>query len=239
VVLLIGREDRVAEPPVVTAATAPPVSGSAIAPYEVPAAPGPLPVPAAPLITMLALGVILASLAVAALGDLADFWELTFVAGFSIAIVVVGVALVAAAFVGRAVALIPLGVFLVAGLLGSTVLDPIVKDGVGDREHTITSIEDLEPEYRLGAGELLIDLRDLELNGERRAVNIELGMGELIVKAPRGVRVVVDGGMGAGELEVFGLTDSGLGVEIHETRDGSGGILELRVDVGAGHGQVD
>ncbi|MDG2112163.1 MAG: hypothetical protein P8N02_06070, partial [Actinomycetota bacterium] len=87
--------------------------------------------------------------------------------------------------------------------------------------------------------DMRIDLRQLDLDGETRSVDVELGMGELIVEAPRDVRVVVDGELGAGEFDIFFREEAGVGVEVHETRDGSGGTLELNLDVGAGYVRVD
>lgn len=247
VALLVDRDGRGDSGPVSPGASSatvdPPPPRAAIAPYEVtPAADvePPIPTPtSAPIVTLLALGGIVVFLGFAALGDLAGFWELDLVAGFAIATLVVGAALLVSAFVGRAVALIPLGILLVVGLLAATALDPIISDGVGVREYDIDSLSELEERYELGAGDMRLDLRDLVLDGESHSIDIELGMGELIVDLPSDVRVVVDGELGAGEIDVFDHEESGLGVEVHETRSGSEGTLELHLDVGAGYVRVD
>jgi phage shock protein PspC (stress-responsive transcriptional regulator) len=257
IALLLGREDRAvaspgdpAEPLGVASDTGSrPVAGAGAAaapplpPYQsaatvLPAAPRRPVTPAAPVITLTAIGAIAVALAAAGIGDAAGFWHLDLVAGFGIATVVVGVALVVSAFVGRAGALIPLGVLLVLGLVASTALDPIIEDGAGVRHHDVDDLDDLDSTYELGVGELRLDLRDLDLEGAERRVDVELGIGDVTVLVPDDVRVVVDGRVDAGQLDVFGEIDSGLGVDIRETIDGTGGVLRLRLDVGAGNGEV-
>ena len=83
-----------------------------------------------------------------------------------------------------------------------------------------------------------LDLSELTLDGVEREVDIELGMGDVRVDVPSDAHVVVNGEIGAGQLEVFGSDDAGFGVTVRETREGSSGSLVLNLDVGAGHGSV-
>ncbi len=243
IALLVDRPDRptraAPSPTAKVGASGAGRPSTALAPYETAEAAERSEEPTAHHITLVALAGIAVFLGFAALGDLADFWELNLVAGFSIAAVVVGVALLVSAFVGRAVALVPLGILLVFGILVSTALDPIVENGLGVREHNVDRLEDLQSEYRLGAGEMVVDLRDIDFSGESRTVDVELGMGEVRIEVPRGIRVIVDGEVGAGELDIFGAGEGGLGVDVSHMRDGADGELVVRVDVGAGYGKVD
>ncbi|MDG2113187.1 MAG: PspC domain-containing protein [Actinomycetota bacterium] len=150
VALLVDRDEPATVRP--TAAGSPssegneaPV-GSALAPYEAVRAvevEAPEPVKA-PIVTLLALTGIVVFVGGAALGDLAGFWQLDLVAGFAIAALVVGAALLVSAFVGRAVALVPLGVLLVVGLLAATALDPIISDEVGQRKYRVDTLVELQ-----------------------------------------------------------------------------------------------
>lgn len=245
VVLFAQREEGA--PAVATAAPPAPAAtaqgdpsvGTALAPYESTEATAVAPpVPAKPTITLWTIAVLAVVLGAASLGDLAGAWELSMVVGFAIATGIVGGALIVSSFLGRAVALVPIGVVLVVGLLLSTALDPIINYGAGANVHEIEQLSDLQSEYRLGAGELVVDLSRVAFDGENVRLAVEVGMGEVIVEVPDSVIVEVDGHVGAGLLEVFGQEEAGLGVDLRMTRQGGGGRLLLDLDVGAGYGEV-
>jgi phage shock protein PspC (stress-responsive transcriptional regulator) len=134
------------------------------------------------------------------------------------ALLVVGLGLVASA-VTRARAprggLIALGSVLTLALLFTSAAPAWDGDGpaggFGDREHKPATVEDVRPVYRLGAGDMDVDLSRIDVDDidEPIEVRIEQGFGDLDVEVPEDadVRVVLDRGIG--ESDVFGQSDGG------------------------------
>ncbi|NEM04903.1 PspC domain-containing protein [Geodermatophilus normandii] len=132
------------------------------------------------------------------------------------ALLVVGLGLVASA-VTRARAprggLIALGSVLTLALLFTSSVPAWTEDagGVGDRTHQPATAEDVRPVYRLGAGDMDVDLSRIDVDDidEPIEVRIEHGVGDLDVEVPEDadVRVVLDKGIG--ESDVFGQSDDG------------------------------
>jgi hypothetical protein len=112
-----------------------------------------------------------------------------------------------------------------------------VTGGVGDRAITPQAIEELEADYELGAGNLVLDLRSLDLPPGPTEVRAHVGAGELRVRVPRGVAVEVEAASGAGELNILGERRNGLGLSL-TTRDGSGDA-RLLLDVAVGLGTIE
>ena len=77
--------------------------------------------------------------------------------------VVAGVALVATAFVGGARWLIVPALVLVLPLAIVAAADIDVKGGVGERHYRPATMAEVHDCYRLGVGELVVDLRDVDL----------------------------------------------------------------------------
>ncbi|WP_149360630.1 PspC domain-containing protein [Lolliginicoccus suaedae] len=105
----------------------------------------------------------------------------------AIALAIVGLGLVAGSLRGTGHGLLivaaPLSVFVIL----ATLLGPVdwsrFQDGAGERNHEVTALADPVTEYRLGAGELIVDLRQVELEQDA-TVRASLMLGELIVLLP-------------------------------------------------------
>jgi phage shock protein PspC (stress-responsive transcriptional regulator) len=134
----------------------------------------------------------------------------------STALLVVGLGLVASA-VTRARAprggLIALGSVLSLALLFTSAV-PWTEDaggGVGDRTYRPATAEAVPPVYRLGAGDMDVDLSRIDVADLDQPVElrIEHGLGDLDVKVPRDadVRIAVENGIG--ETDLFGQSDDG------------------------------
>ena len=97
----------------------------------------------------------------------------------------------AIAFSGRrhAPGLLVLGVFLAAAAVGTATVGDELDEGVGSRTYRPATAAALSPEYKLGAGELVIDLRDTKLPPGDTVVRADLGAGLVTVWVPEGVRV--------------------------------------------------
>ncbi len=171
-----------------------------------------------------------------------DLGAVGFLAG---ALLVVGLGLIASAFTrGRAPrgGLIALGSVLTLALLfASAVPDwdedgPGPRGGVGDREYRPTSVEDIRPAYRLGAGDMEIDLSEIDVDDlDGQEIRIHHGAGDLEVSVPEDadVRVVLD--QGIGDIDLFGQSGDGYFRAEDGDRDPE---LVLTIDHGVGNVEV-
>lgn len=130
-----------------------------------------------------------------------------------------------------------LGVLLALGAMLGALLDVPIRGGVGDRLHRPVATSELEDEYRLLAGTLVVDLRDVLLDSGTTEVEVSTVLGEVRVQLPDGMAVAVDSDVGAGSADVLGVIQDGLSVDNdrqtqdYETADRR---LHLRVAVGLG-----
>jgi phage shock protein PspC (stress-responsive transcriptional regulator) len=116
-------------------------------------------------------------------------------------VIAAGAGLVAGAFVGGArwLVLPALAIALPLAFVSAAGID--LEGGFGQRKERPATLTELHGGYRLGAGELVVDLRDLELPaGDHRGIDVDWHDGR---RAPAGTpRLVVDGDVGLGLLEV-------------------------------------
>jgi hypothetical protein len=157
------------------------------------------------------------------------------------ALVLVGAVLVVSAWFGRARSLIALGVplFLVVAALG--VVDVPLRGGVGDPSYTPHTIAGVHSKYELAIGDLTVDLRNVDFAGHRRAVRASLGIGQLNLVVPAGVRVVLDAHAGVGSVTAFGdSTRQCCPTDVRRIRRGTpgGGTVRLVGKVGAGNVRI-
>jgi phage shock protein PspC (stress-responsive transcriptional regulator) len=155
-------------------------------------------------------------------------------------VIAVGAALAVSAFVGGArwlvlpalILAIPLGFVAAAGI--------DVGGGVGDRDYSPTTVGELRDGYQLGAGQLRLDLRNVDLPAGRTPVKLELGVGSLRVIVPEDVCVASDVRVGAGYARVLDRDNSGLDVDWRQIPVENGDVKRLVIDghVGVGELQV-
>jgi len=171
-------------------------------------------------------------------------------------LVIVGLGLVASLWLGRARGLVPLGLGLVVVLVGAASIGPWIDavrekpvvwsatvdgapaEAMGELSFEPASLDALMPRYDLGMGKLTLDLSHLDFTGETRAVEINVGMGELIVLLPPGVRADVSGDVGVGKVDAFGVTRDGFGNSLQHVDEGAAGVLDLDLNVGLGEARV-
>jgi hypothetical protein len=156
------------------------------------------------------------------------------------ALVVIGLALVVGAWRGRARWLVIPGVALALFAAATSALDLPLAGGIGERDYRPTSFAAVDDHYELGIGSLEIDLRGLDFRNRIERVRASVGIGELKVWVPDGVRVVVDGEVSVGELATFGDQEAGTDVDERVVRPGTegGGTLRLELRDGIGSIQV-
>lgn len=194
----------------------------------------------APL-TALVLGVLAVGLAIALAGGLDGRFDVTWSTALAAALVVVGVGLAVSSATGGAPWLFPVAVVLTLALMSAAVVEPIADRGVGERSYAPIAAADLSPEYRLGVGELVLDLSELPVAGTTRRVQVELGIGRAEVVVPPQVTVELSGHVGAGRLESpDGSVVDGLDRDLDTVSDGDpgAGTIVLSLEVGMGEGVV-
>jgi len=179
--------------------------------------------------------VALSSLAILA-GGLALF-GVSPATGLALALLLTGVALMVGAWRGRARLLIPVGLLLAVALAAVSVIDVPVRGGSGEVTYHPVVIDDVRSPYRLAAGHLVLDLRDLDLQGATLTVVASVAAGNLQVVVPDGVAVDVDAHVGAGNVQVLGRVADGLDIDRAVQAAGPDGrgrlVLRARTGVGA------
>jgi phage shock protein PspC (stress-responsive transcriptional regulator) len=182
-----------------------------------------------------------ALLGIAALGAFAGVGAAAaFGGGVAIAVlaIVAGVTLIGAAFVGGARWMIVPALVLVLPLGIVAAADLSLDGGVGDREYRPGTMSELRDSYELGAGQLVVDLRDVDLPAGRTELNLDVGVGEVIVVAPADACVSSDVRIGIGHSEVLGRDSEGVDVAYAASVGAQGDAPEVRVDADVGIGAL-
>ena len=159
--------------------------------------------------------------------------------GLALALLLTGGALILGAWRGRARWLIPVGLLLSVALAGASVIDVPVRGGAGDVSFRPLTVEEIRTPYRLGAGDLLLDLSDLDLQGRTVTIVTSVAAGHLEVVVPNDVAVDVDAHVGAGELQLLGRHSEGLDVGRNVSEPGRDGTGRLVLRARAGVGLVE
>ncbi len=139
--------------------------------------------------------------------------------------------------------LVAVGIVLTALLSLGTAVDLPLAGGAGARIERPTSLAGVQGEYRLGLGELTIDLTRLPppMEGAKPVrIRVRVGMGRLVVLLPVHVLASVLGHAGIGDVEVFGRRRSGFDVQYGFEPDvASGTPIPFALDLSVGVGSVE
>ncbi len=183
---------------------------------------------------MIARGTLVLLVLIAALGAATGVGLIAALGGgvaVAIIAIVAGVALIAAGLLGGPRWLILPVIVLVLPLAVVSAAGIDLRGGVGDRDYRPSSVAALQPEYRIGAGRMTVDLRALESAN----VKVRVGLGEAVVRVPDGACVSTDAHVGAGQAD---LPDSpghsGLDVDVWSPATGTA-VVHVKADVGVGH----
>ena len=139
--------------------------------------------------------------------------------------------------VGRTI-LIVLGSLFTLALVTAAIFVAIfpahLSHGVGHKSFTPTSTAALERTYRLGVGELDLDLTNVRLPVGETQVNARVDYGDLRVVVPRGVAVRAYGSARLGYVDVLGDQDDGRNAGERSRAAGSRVlVVDARVQVGS------
>jgi phage shock protein PspC (stress-responsive transcriptional regulator) len=222
-----GGEPKIAAGPAAPADRSSAVAGAMTEVAERP------PAPRSPLawyivaVTLVAIGL----LAIAG-----QVFALTAVPGqfFGLVLAVVGIGLVIGSWWGHAGVLI-LPAVLVLPLAGAaTFVTAPLKGGTGDQSFAPVSASELREEYRLLAGRLTLDLRDLAPTDGPVELSASVALGQLVVILPPQARVEIDSEVGAGGSEILGTYQEGTNLADRYVRGstGPGFVLDLETGIG-------
>jgi phage shock protein PspC (stress-responsive transcriptional regulator) len=155
----------------------------------------------------------------------------------AVIVIAAGLVLIAGAFLdGRARWLIlpALAVALPAGVVSAANLD--VTGGHGEKTYRPASADAVQPSYRLGAGKLVVDLRQANLTPGDHPLKLRVGVGEAQLVVPRNVCVSTDSHMGIGGVQVFDRDSGGIDVDWADQRTARPGTARVVVDANVGIG---
>ena len=124
-------------------------------------------------------------------------------------------------------------VMLVATAIFSAVLDVHFRYGFEDRRYAVSNPQDLLDEYRLGGGDLRIDLRSIRLPPGRTRVVARNDVGTLRVIVPDDVALRVRARARLGRVDLLGDVVEGWHVESRLAQRGAR-VLVLDTEVGVG-----
>jgi Cell wall-active antibiotics response 4TMS YvqF len=126
---------------------------------------------------------------------------------------------------------------LIAAAIFASVVHVHVGRGIGDRQYTVTSFQELRDNYRLGIGDLRVDLSDVKLPVGETHVHGRVDVGRLEFIVPPDVALKVHGDAQFGGVHLLGRTADGHNVDDSVTENGAR-VLVLDAHVGAGELRV-
>lgn len=234
--VLRGRRGSAQAPQPPASGHAPAASPQASAPPYPPPQPPPAPRPPRPRALFgLTMGAVLLALGVLAVVEVTGT-DLPLAVYPAAALAVVGVALVAGAFVGRSTGLV------VTGLLGTVLLAMAVwspHPRFDDLHVSPLRAERIQDSYTSTAGLIDLDLTDVQNTAalDGRTLDLSLRAGEVRVLVPRDVDVDVTSSAQGGQLDILGRVVNGRDV-VNDRSTPDTVAPDLHIDVDMGFGQV-
>jgi phage shock protein PspC (stress-responsive transcriptional regulator) len=154
-------------------------------------------------------------------------------------VIAAGAGLVAAAFIGGArwLVLPALAIALPLAFVSAAGID--LDGGFGKRHEHPATLADMQHGYRLGAGELIVDLRDLKLPSGDHPLNVRIGVGHALVLVPKDVCVASSATVGIGGVAVFDHAGGGMDVDWNDGRRARAHTARLVVDADVGLGLLE
>ena len=154
-------------------------------------------------------------------------------------VIAAGVALVAAAFVGGARWLVLPALAIAIPLAFVSAADIDLNGGMGERHVRPGTLAEVKPGYRLGAGELIVDLRDVKLPAGDRRLKIGMGAGHALVLVADDVCVASEATVGMGAVSIFERENGGIDFDWSDSRRAPAGTPRLIVDGDVGLGFLE
>jgi phage shock protein PspC (stress-responsive transcriptional regulator) len=154
-------------------------------------------------------------------------------------VITAGAALIVAAFRGGARWLVLPAIAIALPLAFVSAADIDLKGGFGDRHERPDSVAELKDGYKLGAGELVIDLRGVKMAPGDHPLSVDLGAGHALVLVDDNVCVTTRTKIGMGAASVFDRESNGIDVDWKDTRRAPETTPRLVVDADVGMGYFE
>ena len=122
---------------------------------------------------------------------------------------------------------------LVAAAIFASIFHVHLGRGVGERSYVVAGAQDLHRNYRLGIGDLTVDLGNVRFHNGETHVGTRVDVGNLRVIVPQNVALRVHGDAQLGQVEVLGRTVDGRNVDKNIDQVGKR-VLVLDAHVGVG-----
>lgn len=166
--------------------------------------------------------------------------DLPWTALASLVLIALGLAMVVTARTrARSMPLIALGAVLTIGLaVGSSNIS--IRGGIGDRTYTPTVLQ-ANREYRLGVGQLTLDLTKAALEPGETTIKATVAIGEIDILVPEGVaiRVEADARLGSAEVRGDRLDIHGRQSDVYESPGYDKADQRLRIKANVGVGKIE
>ena len=180
----------------------------------------------------IALGVALLLGGMVGVLDAAGAFHLSAPALLASLVIVAGAVLAVSSIWGRPRTLLAAGVLLLAAASLATAADLDLSGGVGRHVYSLNG--DAAARYRLGVGDLALDLRGAHPSGGAGQVDARVGVGRLLIVVPRGALTTVDHASGTGDARRTG----GVDVTREVVMTDSSGRITVHAHVGLGEIEV-
>jgi hypothetical protein len=214
-------------------------AGPPTAPWDVPPPPVPVEPPQATARRRRVLGPIVFG-ALLIWSGLAFLADVSLESGLAGALLILGVGFVLGSFVGGSRVLILPALVVGAALVVTAVIDIPLNGPIGDQAWAPQRIAEVAEDYEVSIGEGTLDLSALDIPaGDELAIEASVGLGHLVVLVPEGMAADVTTDVGAGESQVFDLTQDGVGVTTDRSVEGSASSGTLTLDLTVGMGKIE
>jgi hypothetical protein len=181
--------------------------------------------------------VVLAGVGVLGVLDATDTVDVNWTVALAVGVAVVGVAVAVGAFFGGTAWLAVVGLLLAGAMVVASVVNIPLNGPIGERNEHPTSVRELQDSYAVSIGQLDLDLSDLVLPRGTTEVKGSVGIGQMTVVVPSGVRIEVDAHVTAGDSTAFGESFEGRGFDrvfVDESAGPNAPKLFVEADVGLG-----
>lgn len=158
----------------------------------------------------------------------------------ALAVTILGLGLLVGSIWGRARWLILLGVILVPTLLFSPVFEGNWNSDGLDVDAEPRLFSEIEPSYDIDVGNMVIDLRELDWDGETVDIVARVDVGNLVIRIPDGVGITGTASVDVGRVASNGRQSSGVGdPTLNFNEEGTLGTVRLDAHVDLGNIDID
>lgn len=141
-------------------------------------------------------------------------------------------------FKGLAIALGTIvALLLVTAAVVAAIFHVHVGSGVGERKYVVAGVQDLRSTYKLGVGDMTVDLSAVRFRPGETTVSTRVDVGSLRVIVPDDIALRVRGDTQLGQVELLGRAADGRNVDKSVDQRGAR-VLVLNAHVGVGKVQV-